>query len=184
MVSWNRVEPLPIQKCFKCCGIANLDTDEPIQEVEVFENLTALAPAVRDELSLVTEAEYVAFDDNVQCSEVSGKTRDEIAEIIVAEALDLEAGPSNVLPAPDEEDEDEIQEIELPNRFAIENNQDMKDILQALETYCSRNDSISLPLCYQLRSNFEAECAEKKRVAQSRMLQPTLDSFFSRLSKE
>ena len=44
--------------------------------------------------------------------------------------------------------------------------------------------SINLPLCYQLRSNFEAECAAKKRVAQSRMLQPTLDSFFSRLSKE
>ena len=125
----------------------------------MFENLTALAPAVRDELSLVTEAEYVAFDDNVQCSEVSGKTRDEIAEIIVAEALDLEAGPSNVLPAPDEEDEDELQETEETElrNLAIQNNQDMKDVLQALETYCSQNDSISLTLCYQLRSNFEAE---------------------------
>ena len=53
---------------------------------------------------------------------------------------------------------------------------------EALETYCSNNDSINLPLCFQLRSNFEAEYVEKKRV--TKMLQPTLDSFVTRLEKK
>ena len=122
--------------------------------MNVFENLISLYPAARDELSLVTEEEYVGFDDTLQCSENSGNTADEIAELVVSETLDSQVGLRNAATEEDSEEADEVLKVTMvrPNRFSIENNQDMKDVLEAIETYYSNNNSINLPLCFQLRS--------------------------------
>ena len=104
-----------------------------MQEVNVFENIEALDPEVRDELSLVTAEEYVEFDKDVQCYESVGSTPDEIASLVIAESLDHQAGTSS---APDDEDlqdsdTDELETVDT-NRFQFLTKRDVKDALSAL----------------------------------------------------
>ena len=58
--------------------------------------------------------------------------------------------PQNELPLVDEQDV-------IANRFAIRNNKDLEDILDALETYCFNTDSDNLPQVFKLRSTFNNE---------------------------
>ena len=113
VVAWSSVEPLTIQKCFKRCGILNFEADDALQDVDVFENLDALAPVVRDELTLVTAEEFIDFEKDVQCCEASGNTPDEIGTLLIAETVNQDAGPSTAPPPDDEQVDEEEFEKEI-----------------------------------------------------------------------
>ena len=57
----------------------------------------------------------------------------------------------------------------IANRFAVKNNKDLEDILDALETYCFNTDSDNLPHVFKLRSTFnnekiQAAAAQRRRL--------------------
>ena len=74
------------------------------------------------------------------------------------------------LPLVDEQDA-------IANHFAIKNNKDLEDILDALETYCFNTDSDNLPQVFKLRSTFNNEKIQAAAAQQRRLKQGTLDVF-------
>lgn len=134
-VGWMGVEENTIQKCFKRCGLYSGETgDSALQSVDILKGLEILAFEMREELC-ATEEEYLAFDDEIPCWESLGDTTEQIAEIILEQALDSKAVQGSLLEDGNlEEEDDEI--VGLESKPKVENYTEAMRTLTELQSYC------------------------------------------------
>ena len=55
------------------------DTDEVVDDINIFERMEVLDNQIREELVMVTGSEFASFDDDRSCHEETRETVDEIA---------------------------------------------------------------------------------------------------------
>ena len=154
------------------------DTDEVVDDINIFEGMEALDNQIREELVMVTGSEFASFDDDLSCHEETGETVDEIAEAIASE---FSPGTSHVPHLSDgETDSDEEGTEATENPFRIRSPKNLEDILGSLEEYCYDTDSACLPLIFQMRKHFNNDRIGADVALRKRQSQTTLDAFLKK----